>query len=158
RESMTATYCLPDVVTASYSLSAPDDGPWCVAPQANTRNPRHAIADVRMLVTSPPIHRSIGDGSSGERSGDVERLCFCHVAFDAHDRAVVVEDQRVRGQAHRLAVEAAVGVGEGEGMRAARDPVALVSPDADLLDRRVRAEHLLKEDLVHLALRFGDQD
>src|SRR3989442_10711610 len=97
-------------------MSNGDTCPAGTRPQAATiTNAPIATNKARMLFTSPPIHRRRAAGSrSGKRGCDLERLGFREIALDPNDRAVVVEDERIRRQAEGLVAEVSVGVGEEE--------------------------------------------
>src|SRR5438094_6384732 len=83
------------VETAAYSLSPFPDCVPGVPPQAAARIPRQiSVPKIRMLTTSPRIHRRARAGSLG-RHGDANRLVLRHVALDPDKCPVVVEDQRV---------------------------------------------------------------
>src|SRR5713226_9258370 len=121
------------------------------APIANTKP--------RMLFTSPPIHRWAPTGSSsGKGRGDLQRLRLGQVAFDADVEAALVDQERVRGQAQRLAAEVAVGVGEEDLVRLAGDPPTLVPVHGHVFDGRALPEHLAEVDRLHPAAYLGDQD
>src|SRR5260370_18641372 len=119
----------------------------------------NAVHKARMLFTSPPIHRGPGMGSLlDERIGDPQCLRFGHVAFDSDDGPVVVDEERVGGQAQGLAPDVPVRVGEEELVGLARDPVALVTVNRDLLDGGSVSEHLAEELGVGFAVDLSDED
>src|SRR6266850_7184137 len=118
---MTATSCPLLVEAASYNLYSPlarGSFPSVAAQPLTRTNPHRAIRSRRMLFTSPSIHRPARRGSQlTERGCDLYGPGFGEVAFDAHDRASIVEDQRVAGQAHGLVPEVPVRVQEDEHVR-----------------------------------------
>src|SRR5260370_2055923 len=117
------------------------------------------VSEARMLLPWPAILRGPGMGSLlDERIGDPQCLRFGHVAFDSDDGPVVVDEERVGGQAQGLAPDVSVRVGEEELVGLARDPVALVTVNRDLLDGGSVSEHLAEELGVGFAVDLSDED